>query len=149
MQTAADIMTKDVITVRTDLGVVEAAQLLLDKGINGAPVVDDDGRVVGILCQSDLVAQQKRISLPSIFSFLDGFIPLNSIRDLEHEVEKMSAATVGQAMTAKVTSVKSDTNLEEVATLMVERSFHTIPVIDGGKLVGIIGKSDVLKTVIG
>ncbi len=147
MLTVGEIMTTDVITVEPEMEITQAAKLLLEKRINGVPVMDGD-ELVGILCQSDLVAQQKRLSLPSIFTFLDGFIPLSSMKELEHEVEKLSAVTVAQAMTRKPVAVTPETSLEEVATLMVERNFHTIPVVKDGKLVGIVGKEDVLKTII-
>jgi CBS-domain-containing membrane protein len=73
-----DIMTKDIITVTPDTEVVKAAKILLEKRINGLPVVDDSGKLVGILCQSDLIAQQKSIPIPSLFTLLEGFMPLTT-----------------------------------------------------------------------
>lgn len=60
-----DIMTRDLITVSPQTEIAGAAKILLEKRINGLPVIDDSGRLVGILCQSDLVAQQKSIPIPS------------------------------------------------------------------------------------
>ena len=74
MLTAKDIMTKDPITVSPDTELTYAAKLLLDEGMNGLPVLDAQGKLVGIICQSDLIAQQKRLPIPSIFTLLDGFI---------------------------------------------------------------------------
>ena len=141
-----DIMTRDLITVSPETEIVHAAKLLLEKSINGVPVVDGTGKLVGILCQSDLIAQQKRLPIPSIFTLLDGFIPLRSIKHLEKEVEKIVATTVAHAMTPNPVTVRPDTSIEEVATIMVDRNFHTLPVVDEGKLVGIVGKEDVLRT---
>ncbi|MBW1801868.1 MAG: CBS domain-containing protein, partial [Deltaproteobacteria bacterium] len=76
MLTAKDIMTKDPVTVSPDTEITHAAKLLLDKGVNGLPVVDREGKLVGIICQSDLIAQQKGLPIPSIFTLLDSFIPL-------------------------------------------------------------------------
>lgn len=148
MLTAKDIMSKAVITVSPDTDVVKAARLLLDNHINGVPVVDPSGRVLGILCQSDLVAQQKKISLPSLFTLLDGFISLTSPKTLEKEFKKISAIKVSEAMTTNPVTVSPNTALEEIATLMVNRGFHTIPVVENDTLVGVIGKEDVLKTII-
>jgi CBS domain-containing protein len=148
MLTAKDIMSKDIITISPESEIAPAAKILLEKRVNGLPVVDDSGNLVGILCQSDLIAQQKKISLPSVFTFLDGFIPLQSSKHLDREFEIISALTVGKAMTPKPTTVSPDTTIEDVATLMVNKNFHTLPVVEDGKIVGIIGKEDVLRTLI-
>ncbi|MCD6138323.1 MAG: CBS domain-containing protein [Deltaproteobacteria bacterium] len=146
MTIAKDIMTKDVITVSPDAEIAQATKLLVEKGINGVPVVDGKGNLVGIICQSDLIAEQKKLPIPSLFTFLDGFIRLTSIKHLEKEVRKIAAITVADAMTPNPVTVQPETSLEEVATLMVEKNFHTLPVMEAGKLVGVIGKEDVLKT---
>jgi CBS domain-containing protein len=143
-----DIMTREVITVSPDTEIAQAAKLLLEKGINGAPVVDESGALVGILCQSDLITQQKSLPIPSLFTLLDGFIPLTSMKHVEREIQKISATSVAQAMTPNPVTVGSDTSIEEVATIMVEKSFHTLPVVDEGRLVGIVGKQDVLKVLV-
>lgn len=143
-----DIMTKDIITVTPDTEVVKAAKILLEKRINGLPVVDDSGKLVGILCQSDLIAQQKSIPIPSLFTLLDGFMPLTIMKRIDKEVEKIAAIMVEQAMTPKPVTVDPDADIEDVARLMVDKNYHTIPVLDGGKVVGIVGKEDILKTLL-
>ncbi len=148
MMTAKEIMTTDVITLTPETDIGRAAQLLLEKGINGAPVIDDEGRVVGILCQSDLVAQQKRLPMPTVFTLLDSYVSLSSSKQIEKEVRKIAALTVAEAMTPDPVTVQSDTTLETIAGLMVDSGFHTLPVVDQGTLVGIIGKEDVLKTLL-
>ena len=143
-----DIMTTEIITVSPDTEISNAAKILLEKRINGLPVVDAYGRLVGILCQSDLVAQQKSIPLPSVFTLLESFIPLTSMKRIDKEVEKIAALTVKQAMTPDPVTVSPETGIEEVAKLMVDNKYHTLPVLDGDKIVGIVGKEDVLKTLI-
>jgi len=149
MLKAKDIMKRDLLTVSPDTHVTEAAKMLLEKHINGLLVVDENGRLVGILCQSDLVAQQMRMPMPSVFNLLDGWIPIGSPASLEKEVRKIAAIKVAEAMTTNPITVNPETSLEEIATLMVSKSFHTLPVLEHGKLVGIIGKEDVLRTLIG
>jgi CBS domain-containing protein len=136
MLKAKDIMTKEPITLSPKTEITKAAKLLLEKGINGVPVVDS-GRLVGILCQSDLIAQQKNLPMPSVFTLLDGFIPLRSAKHFEKAIQKIAATTV---------TVQPETGIEEIASLMVDRNFHTLPVVEGGKLVGVIGKEDILRT---
>ncbi|WP_243366657.1 CBS domain-containing protein [Fundidesulfovibrio soli] len=149
MLSAKDIMTRDVITFSPDTPISEAAATLLDKHINGCPVVDAGGALVGILCQSDLVAQQKKLALPTVFTLLDGLLPMTSMADLDREMEKIAAIKVSQAMSADPESVGPETPLEDLASLMVERGFHTLPVVDGGKVVGVIGMEDILRTLSG
>ncbi|MBW2517638.1 MAG: CBS domain-containing protein [Deltaproteobacteria bacterium] len=148
MLKARDIMTKEVITVSPDMEITKAAKILLERRINGLPVVDAFGRLVGIVCQSDLVVQQKRFPIPSVFTLLESFIPLTSMKRIEKEVEKIAALTVKQAMTTNPVTVGPDTDIEEVARLMVDKKYHTLPVVEDGKVVGIVGKEDVLKTLL-
>ena len=148
MLSVKDIMTKDVITVSPEMGITHAAELLLEKGFNGVPVVDGTGKLVGVLCQSDLIAQQKKFPVPSLFTFLDGLISLTSAKQLEKEIQKMTAMTVAEAMTPNPVTVGPEASIEEAGTIMVDRNFHTLPVVDEGKLVGIVGKEDVLRTLV-
>ena len=143
---AKDIMTKDVITVQPETEIVQAAKLLLEHHINGLPVVDKEGRMKGIICQSDLVVQQRKIPLPSFFIMLDSFIPLTSSKTIKKELQKMSAITVKDAMTPDPITVGPETGLEDIATLMVKHKIHTLPVLDQGRIVGVIGKEDILRT---
>ena len=147
MLKARDIMTKDVVSVTPDTEITQAAKLLLENHFNGLPVVDDRGKLIGIICQDDLIVQQKRLPLPSLFTFFDGLIPLTSYRSLEKEVEKIVATTVSQAMTLDPITIDPDSGLEDIATLMVNNNIHTLPVLEGGRLVGIIGKEDILRTI--
>ncbi len=140
-----DIMTRDVKTVSPETEITQAAKLLLSERINGVPVINKAGELVGILCQSDLIAQQKSIPIPSLFTLLDGYIPLTLLTRLDKEVEKIAATTVKNAMTPDPITVDSDTDIEKVAFLMVEKNYHTLPVVDSGRLVGIVGKEDVLR----
>jgi CBS-domain-containing membrane protein len=147
MLTVKEIMTRDVLTVSPDMEIAEAASLLMSKNINGLPVVDAAGRLTGILCRSDIIAQQKKLPLPSLFTFLDGYITFSSMKGIEKEARKIAALTVSDAMTRNPISVGPDSTIETVAALMVDRNFHTLPVVVDGTLVGVVGQSDVLATI--
>jgi CBS domain-containing protein len=146
MLKAKDIMTKEIISVYPETEVIQAARLMLEHHINGLPVIDEEGRLKGIICQSDLVTQQKKIPLPSFFIMLDSYFPLTSHTHIEKELQKIAAVSVADAMTPDPVTVGPETALEDIATLMVKNNIHTLPVVDKGKLVGIIGKEDILRT---
>ena len=148
MITAIDIMTPDPVVVTPDWDIGKATTIMIEKGFNGLPVIDDAGRLVGIICQSDIIAQQKKLPLPSFFTFLDGMINISSMKSLEKEAQKIAATTVVDAMTPDPVSVSPDTGIETIAALMVDNNFHTLPVIEDGKLVGVVGKEDVLRTLV-
>jgi CBS domain-containing protein len=146
MINARDIMQTRIISVTPETDITRAGKILLENHIKGMPVVNDQGELKGILCQSDLIFQQKEMPAPPIFTILDSIFPLFSSKKLNEEFQKIAAATVAQAMVKEVVTVAPDTPVSEIASLMVEKHFHTIPVLENNKLVGIIGKEDVLRT---
>ena len=148
MITAKDIMTSEPVVVGPDWDIGKATAIMIDQGFNGLPVVDDEGELVGIICQSDIIAQQKKLPLPSYFTFLDGLISLRSTKSLEKEAQKIAATTVADAMTSDPVKVAPDTGIDTLAALLVDNSFHTLPVVEHGKLVGVVGKEDVLRTLV-
>ena len=143
-----DIMSKDLLTIMPETEVTEAAKLLVERHINGIPVVDKEGKLKGIICQSDLIVQQKSFPLPSFFTLLDGIIPLKSRDAMEEEIRKIAAVKVEEAMTANPVFVTPEDPVQTVANLMVEKKYHTLPVVENGKLVGVVGKEDVLRTLL-
>ncbi|MFN3480013.1 MAG: CBS domain-containing protein [Thermodesulfovibrionales bacterium] len=145
MLRAKDIMTEDVITVSPSMTIEELARVLMKNQISGAPVVDEDGSLIGIVTENDLITQNKRLHIPTILRLFDAFIPLGTSR-LEKEIKKITATTVGEVCTKKVITVEPETPLEEIATIMTEKKIHLIPVLEKGKIVGIIGKRDIIKS---
>lgn len=148
MKTAADIMTRDVTTVTRDLSVKELAKLLTSKNISGVPVVDESGSLIGVVTESDLIYQNKKIHIPTAFAILDAFIFLESTEKMDREMRKIAGSTVGDIYTEEVVRISESARLDEIATIMSERNVHTLPVVSGGKLVGVIGKRDIIKTII-
>lgn len=146
---AKDIMKKDVIVVSEDMTVEELGRLFIEKGISGAPVVDKDGRLKGIVTENDLISRNKRLHIPTFLRLFDAIIPLESLGTIEEEIRKMTASTVAEICTKDVITVDEDTPIEEIATLMVEKRIHLLPVVSGEKLVGIIGRHEVLRGISG
>jgi len=147
MLTARDIMTKEVVTVTPQTGVRELAALLLDRKISGAPVVDEAGKVLGVVTESDLVFLNKKVHLPTAVAILDAFVFLESPEKTARELKKMAGTKVGDICSQSLISVSPETSLEELATLMAEQKVHTLPVMAGDALVGVIGKADIIRTI--
>jgi len=141
----ADVMTRDVITVTPDMGVKQFAELMREKGIGGAPVVDPEGRLLGIVTEGDLMALDADLHFPHYIQFLDSVIYLESAKKFEERVRKAVAATVAGIMTEHVHTVSPGDPVRKAATLMSEHRFDRVPVVDGGKVVGIVGRHDVLR----
>ena len=147
MLTAQDIMTSTVITVAEDANVRELAALFLSNNISGAPVVNGQGTVVGVVTESVLIFQNKKVHLPTAVAILDAFLFLESPGKTEKELKKIAASRVGDICSRELISVTPETGLDELATLMAEKKVHTLPVMQGDTLVGIIGKSDIIRTI--
>lgn len=148
MQTARDIMTKDVITVTPETTVTELALLLASHKIGGAPVIDSSGTLLGVVTESDLIDQKKKIHIPTVVTILDSVFYLENPDKMEKEMKKIAGSTVGDIYSKDPLTVTEDTPLDEIATLMAEKNVHTLPVMQGDRLVGVIGKKDIIKTLI-
>jgi len=146
MKTAKEIMATAVVTVPPELPVEQLAALLRDRKISGAPVVDATGALLGVVTESDLIDQAKKFHIPTAITILDSVIFLESAKGMEREIGKMTGATVADICTEKPVTITEETMLDEIATIMAERQVHTLPVMRGKTLVGVVGKSDVIKT---
>jgi CBS domain-containing protein len=144
---ARDVMTTDVITVDPDMTVQAFATLLAERGISGAPVVDADGRLVGIISEGDLLhraeigtAQRHRVRRRSWW--LDHFAS-----ELARDYVKSHARTIREIMTRDVVTVTEDTELAEVASLLESKRVKRVPVMRERKVVGIISRANIVRAV--
>jgi len=145
---ASDIMSKKIITVKPEDGLRELAEILVIHRISGLPVLDDENQLVGVVSQSDLVAQNKMPHIPVSVTLFDWVIYLEGMGRFKEEMDKMAGTLVRDIMTRNVSTVNPDTPMEEVATMMTEKRIHTIPVMDGERLVGVIGKLDIVRSIL-
>lgn len=146
MQVAQEIMSREVVTVGPEMPVEKLAALLWEKRISGAPVVDEAGRLVGVVTESDLIDQAKKLHIPTAITILEAVIFLERAQKVEQEVNKMAGSRVRDICTSNPVTVTLDTPLDEIATIMAEKHLHTLPVMDNGRLAGVIGKSDIIRT---
>jgi CBS domain-containing protein len=132
-----DLMSTDVVVVRPDAGVRDVAALLRDRGVSGVPVVDDDGHVLGVVSQADILA---RIAGPAATRLIGSIL-----LDVERIEPKRTARTAGEAMSAPASVIQEDCPLGEAAERMVRDGVKRLPVVRAGKLVGIVTRSDLMR----
>ncbi len=124
---ARDVMSSPVITLRPDVPVHAAAALLVSHGFTSAPVVDAEHRMIGIATESDLV--RGRI-VP------DGWT-----------VDEPPEPTVGEVMTPSPTAMPPDADLADVVARMLDDGIRSMPIVDDGRLVGVVSGRDALRVV--
>ena len=148
MLTAKDIMSTNVISVQCQTSVAELAKILTSHNISGVPVIDEAEKLIAVVTESDLIDQSKKLHIPTVVTILDSVFYLENPDRMEDEMKKIAGTKVGDICSGTPETVSPDTQLDEIATIMAESNIHTLPVLDEGKLVGIIGKRDIIKTLI-
>ena len=145
------VMTTDVLTFRPTDTVEVAARALAERKLGGAPVVDDDGIVVGLLEDDDLIVQDTRLHFPTVISIFGAYLELpSSVRHFETDLRKAVGATVGDVMDAEAPTCREDDTLESVATILHDRNASRMPVVDDdGRLVGIVSRGDLVRAIVG
>ena len=145
MITAEEIMTRKVVTVNKSLSIKELSKLFIENRFNGIPVTDDNDNVIGVVTQGDLIEQNKNLHIPTVIALFDAVLFLESEKKFEADVKKLTGTTVEDIYHKNAISVSPDADINQVTTLMAEKDIHTLPVLDGDKLVGVIGKRDVIR----
>ena len=138
-------MTKEVITTAPEASIADLARLLETHRINGAPVLDPEGRLVGIITQTDLIQRAQDLELPPALNILDLHLFLETPSHFQRRLEKMLGTTVWDVMTPDPLTIAPETPLSAIAALMERKKVHTLPVLEMGRLVGIIGKIDLIR----
>jgi CBS domain-containing protein len=138
--TIDDIMTRDLITVTPAASIHAAAQLMIDHGVSGLPVVEADGRLVGIISEGDLILRQTR---PAARPWWRAFFERGE--QLAREYRKAVGTTVGEVMSRPVISISPVWGIETAAAIMQNRRIGRLPVVRDGRLVGIVTRADLIK----
>lgn len=141
---ARDIMEKNLITIPPEMSVRETAQLLSKHDLTALPVVDEKGEILGIISEADLVYRLAHPHLPPHIELLGGVIYLENPFEMKKEFRKLTAVTAREIMTEKVLTVPEDTDVSDVATLMIENNINGVPVLKGKKIVGMVTRHDIV-----
>jgi CBS domain-containing protein len=145
-KTVAEVMTKDLITVSPETSLQEAIQILAEREISGLPVVDPQGKLVGVISETDLTWQATGVDTPPYVMFLDSVIYLQNPAKHNQEIHKALGQKVADAMSDRPATVKEHQPVTEAARIMHEKKVRRLPVVNEQlELVGIITQGDVIK----
>lgn len=143
---AKDVMTADVLTVPSTATVEEIARILCDKRIGGLPVLDEEGHLVGIVTEDDLIMRVAGPHVPPHIELLGGIIYLERPHEMQEHLRKAMGVTAEEVMTEGVVTVDDDCPIRDVANLMISNRINRVPVMHEGALVGIITRHDLVST---
>jgi len=141
-----EIMSRNPVTVRPTLSIHELAELFIEKDVSGAPVVDEQGRFLGIVLEEGVIFQDKKVHLPTFINVSLGFLTLGA-KSFEEEIKKVTAKTVKDIIEDGTITVSPDADIEEVATLMVDKGRYYLPVLEQDNLVGVVTKKDIVRAI--
>lgn len=135
-----DVMTREVVTVAPGTPLRDVARLMVERGISGAPVVDDAGSLIGVISEGDILTKERGRSGADAGGLLALWV-----REPVHADRRVLAQTAIQAMTAPPVTIDADRTLREAAALMIERAVNRLPVMSEGRLVGIVTRADLVR----
>ena len=144
-----DIMTTDVITIAPHATIREVAELMRKHAVSGLPVVDAAGKVVGIVTEIDLLTRHAPPRQPQYIPLLWGLIPmrLDDYSTYKEHIRHILAVFVEQLMTSDPATIRPGDTLEHAAELMVKPGHRSLPVVEKGKLVGIVTRTDLVRVI--
>lgn len=146
-KTVADAMTLNPITVKPEQALQQAIQILADNNISSVPVVDESGKLLGILSETDILWQESGVTPPPYITIFDSVIYLENPARYEKELHKALGQTVGEVMTQEdVATITPDQALSQAARLLHEKRVHQLPVLDeSDQVIGMICCSDIIR----
>jgi CBS domain-containing protein len=144
--TVGDIMDRDPMTVSPQTDVSSLLRLLRENELPGVPVVQEDGTLVGIVTENDLVLQgdDDSLHLPHYFELFGGVVFIEPMRHLEEKLRKAFATKVRDMMTRDVLTVAPNASVHEAARLISSSGHNRLPVVEGRHLVGVVTRVDCL-----
>ncbi len=146
MLTVADIMTSTVVSIKGNTTVREMAAIFDSMRFGTLPVVDDAGNITGIVTASDLVEQDRPLHMPTVISLFDWIIPLEGEGSLQRELNKITAQTATELASTDFVTVTPSDSVSGVAEIMSSKKLHALPVVDGRKLVGMVSRIDIIRS---
>jgi CBS domain-containing protein len=140
-----DVMTREVISASPDTTVNSIARMMATRGISGVPVVDAEGRVAGIVTELDLIVRNTRLEPPAFFQILDGRIPMETPAHYRKRLRHMLGVLARDVMSESPVTIGPDADVETLAELLVRKRVSPVPVVEDGRLVGIVSRADIIR----
>jgi CBS domain-containing protein len=145
-KTVADAMSREPITTHAETALTEVIRVLAERRISGLPVVDQSGRLVGVISETDLMWRESGVTPPAYIMLLDSVIYLENPATYERDLHKALGQTVGEVMSRDPVTISPEQSLQAAARLMHERSIHRLPVLDStGQVIGILTRGDIVR----
>lgn len=156
MITVEDAMQKDVIKFKDVDTIAYVAEVLREKKISGAPIVDNDNKIMGIVSEGDIMrlievhSPNLNLLLPAPFDLIELPVRMEySYEEIASDVRKAASVLVGEIMTKKVITVKKEASISDAAALMDKHKVNRLPVVDENKkLVGIVTRGDIIGALV-
>ncbi|MBD2137318.1 CBS domain-containing protein [Anabaena sp. FACHB-1237] len=146
LKTVAEVMSSDPISVAPQTPLKEAIKILAEKHISGLPVIDDTGKLVGIISETDLMWQETGVTPPAYIMLLDSVIYLQNPATYERDLHKALGQTVGEVMSKNPLTISPDKSIKQAAKFIQDHKVHRLPVIDNtGKVIGILTRGDIIR----
>ncbi len=139
---AREVMTSPVVTTKPDTAITDVVDLMLKHQISALPVVGAEGQVIGIVSEGDLIQRDEIGTLPHRSWWLSA---LGTKAQLADEFVKSHGTTASAVMTAKVITAHADTPLQDIAEILESKRVKRVPIVEGGKLVGIVSRANLLQ----
>jgi len=139
---AMDVMVRDVVTVSPEDDIADVIKLLAEHDISALPVVDDDGHVVGVISEADLIRREEIGTGKHRPWWLEALTPAST---LANEFAKSHGRRVSELMSTDVVSASEDTPLGQIATLLEKHRIKRIPILRDGRLVGIVSRANLIQ----
>ncbi|MDD2366256.1 MAG: CBS domain-containing protein [Desulfuromonadaceae bacterium] len=146
MLKVADIMTSKVVSIKETTTVREMADIFDSMRFGTLPVVDEAGNLTGIVTASDLVEQDRPLHIPTVISIFDWVIPIEGEGALQRELNKITAQTASELASTDVVTVSASDLVSTAAEVMSSRKLHALPVVEGKKLIGIVSRIDIIRS---
>jgi CBS domain-containing protein len=144
-KTVADVMTKEVLTVKGETPLKDAIKILAEKKISALPVIDDSGKLIGTLSERDLMWQESGVETPPYIMLLDSIIYLQNPAQHDKEIQKALGQTVAEVMSESPLTIKPEQSIKEAARLMHSEKIRRLVVVDEQQVIGIITQGDIVR----
>ena len=145
MLTVRDIMTEKIVSVTLETSLKDLAKIFVETHFSNLPVLDEAGHLAGVISETDLIEQHKPLHIPTVMTLFDWVFTLGSEKRFQEEVDRVTAATVGELYHRDPVICSPDTTIRELAGLMSQHRVHLLPVVDDGKLIGVVARLDLIR----